>query len=143
VVTWLAGTSDAWPLQSHSDTVKSPIVLVVGCAAPSAEPHIWVLSHAGERTTSVTPGIATAEKRDLQNAATGRETYHLIGVADFVDADSSRRIGVRGRIFSPSRVNATGTLVNGHKVAVKGLYIDARPPRINLTSVVHLSSTCP
>lgn len=73
----------------------------------------------------------------------GRETYHLIGVADFVTAEESRRIGVRGKILSPSRVNSTGMLLSGHKVAVKGLYIDARPPRVNLTSVVDLGPMCP
>jgi hypothetical protein len=127
----------------QTEAVKSPIVMVVGCAAPSAEPQIWVLSHAGPRTASDAPGISTADTRDLKTRPAGRDTYHLIGVADFVTAEESRRIGVRGKIFSPSRVNATGTLLGGHKVAVKGLFIDARPPRINLTSVVDLGATCP
>jgi hypothetical protein len=40
-------------------------------------------------------------------------------------------------------VNATGVLAAGHKIAVKGLYIQASPPRINLTSVVDLGRSCP
>jgi hypothetical protein len=34
-------------------------------------------------------------------------------------------------------------LVSGHRVAVKGLYIEGTPARINLTSVVDLASSCP
>ena len=40
-------------------------------------------------------------------------------------------------------MNATGMLASGHKVAVKGLYIEGVPARINLTSVVDLGSRCP
>jgi hypothetical protein len=138
-----AGPSHAWSSDQQAGQVKSAIVLVVGCAAPSAEPHVWVLTQAGERTLSTAPGITTAEKQDLPQRAMGRETYHLIGVADFVGAEESRQIGDRGKLFPPSRVNSTGALVSGHKVAVKGLYIEAKPPRINLTSVVDLKSTCP
>jgi hypothetical protein len=131
------------PPQAQSDAVKSPLVLVVGCAAPSADAHIWILSNAGERSITAAPGISEQESRDLAKHSTGRATYHLIGVADFVDADAARRIGERGKLFSPARTNVTAMLVSGHKVAVKGLYIEARPPRINLTSVVDLGSTCP
>ena len=139
----VAGTTEWSPSAQSDPAVKSPLVLVVGCAAPSSQAHIWVLSHAGERSTAATLGISEAESRDLTKRSIGRASYHLIGVADFVDADASRRIGERGKLFSPSRVNVTGMLVSGHKVAVKGLYIDARPPRINLTSVVDLGHTCP
>ena len=34
-------------------------------------------------------------------------------------------------------------LVAGHRVAVKGLYIEGVPARINLTSVVDLGAGCP
>jgi hypothetical protein len=34
-------------------------------------------------------------------------------------------------------------LANGHKVAVKGLFIQGPPARINLTSVVELDRRCP
>jgi hypothetical protein len=45
--------------------------------------------------------------------------------------------------MSPARVNATGMLVAGHRVAVKGLYIQGVPARINLTSAVDLGAGCP
>jgi hypothetical protein len=123
--------------------VKSPLVLVVGCAAATAEPHIWLLGRAGAPLASSTVGITVAEKQELPKRSLGQETYQLIGVADFVDVGTARRIGERGAIFSAERVNATGQLLNGNKVAVKGLYIEGRPPRINLTSVASLGGSCP
>jgi hypothetical protein len=122
---------------------KSPIVVVVGCALKSAQPHIWTLSNAGERSESSRPGIATDDLEQLAKRPLGQDIYQLIGVADFVDADTSRTIGDRGALLPRSRVNATGMLVHGHRVAVKGLYIAATPPRINLTSVADLGPSCP
>ena len=125
------------------DRPAAPMVLVVGCAMESAQPHIWTLSHAGERSESLRAGITAGEKAQLAQRPLGQDAYQLIGVADFVDADISRRIGVRGEILAPWRVNATGMLAGGHKIAVKGLYIQASPARINLTSVVDLGRSCP
>ena len=120
-----------------------PIVLIVGCAAKTPQPHVWTLSHAGVREESSRPGIANEERDSVAKRPLGRDTYQLIGVADFVDRDTSRTIGVRGELLASSRVNATGLLADGHKVAVKGLYIAAAPPRVNLTSVVDLAAKCP
>jgi hypothetical protein len=120
-----------------------PIVLIVGCAAKTAQPHVWTLTHASAREESARPGIANEEKAPLARRPLGGDRYQLIGVADFVDRDTSRSIGVRGELLSASRVNATGQLADGHKVAVKGLLIAAAPPRVNLTSVVDLGARCP
>ena len=122
---------------------RTPVVLVVGCASEGAQPHLWDLTHAGNRSESTRPGITTDEKAELGTRSLGQNTYQLIGVADFVDAETSRKIGVRGAILSPSRVNTTGMLLSGHRVAVKGLYIEGTPARINLTSVVDLGGKCP
>jgi len=121
----------------------TPVVLVVGCATASAQPQIWDLTQAGAAAESPRPGITTEEKAQLGARPLGPNRYQLIGVADFVDGETSRTIGVRGAILSPSRVNTTGMLVSGHKVAVKGLYIEGSPARINLTSVVDLGRGCP
>jgi hypothetical protein len=121
----------------------APVVMVAGCAMETAQPQVWDLSHAGERSESSRAGITIEEKAQLEQRQLGRTTYQLIGVADFVDPDRSRKIGVRGEILSTSRVNATGMLVSGHKVGVKGLFIEASPARINLTSVVDLGRRCP
>jgi hypothetical protein len=122
---------------------KAPVVALVGCAGRSASPHIWSLSHASQRTESSRAGISTSETEQFGRRALGQGVYQLIGVADFVDAETSRTIGARRDILSPARVNVTGMLVSGHKVAVKGLYIEGSPPRINLTSVVDLGVDCP
>jgi hypothetical protein len=135
------GASPIW--QGPAERPKSPVVLAVGCAREGAQPNIWILSHVGERLESARPGITTEEVEHLSKRPLGQNTYELIGVADFVDAAASQKIGVRGQIFAGSRINATGMLANGHKVAVKGLFIQGPPARINLTSVVGLDPQCP
>jgi hypothetical protein len=127
----------------RSGTKPTPVVMVVGCAMATAQPHLWDLAHAGEPSASSRAGITAEEREQLSQRPLGPATYQLIGVADFVDAETSRKIGVRGEILTASRVNATGMLVSGHKVGVKGLYIGAAPVRINLTSVVDLGRSCP
>jgi hypothetical protein len=124
-------------------TAGTPVVLVVGCARQNAQPHIWDLIQAGAADESPRLGITTEEKAQLGTRRLGQNTYQLIGVAEFVDVETSRRIGVRGEILAPSRVNTTAMLVSGHRVAVKGLYIEGTPARINLTSVVDLGPGCP
>jgi hypothetical protein len=144
VLVTTAASSAAWtPRQPSPDTPKSPVVLAVGCASQGTQPNIWLLSHVGERSESSRAGITSEEREQLPQRSLGQDTYELIGVADFVNADASRTIGVRGEIFPRSRVNATGMLANGHKVAVKGLLIQGSPARINLTSVADLGPRCP
>jgi hypothetical protein len=118
--------------------VALPIVLVVGCASGRPDPAVWTLTRAGDRVESPRPGITAEEKAQLVNRPLGRGTYQLVGVADFVDAATSAKIGVRGAVVSPSRINATGMLAEGRRVAVKGILIDGTPAKINLTSVVDL-----
>jgi len=119
-----------------------PIVVVAGCARATATPGVWSLTAAGRPRESASAGI-TREERDLVAAeAPGDQQYVLVGVAEFVDAETSRRIGVRGQLLPASRVNATGMLVDRHDVAAKGLYLPGSPARINLTSVVDLGRTC-
>src|SRR5262245_53559593 len=120
--------------------VSAAIVMAVGCAARTDSPAIWNLTRATATAESPRVGITTREKDQLAKQPLGQNIYQLIGVADFVDADTSRAIGDRGKILAPGRVNATGMLASGHKVAVKGLLIEATPPRINLTSVLDLGA---
>lgn len=126
------------PQPLPSERPRSAIVLAIGCAAEGPAPHIWVLSRARPHVESAQPGITTAEKARLSAEPLGEATYHLIGVADFVDAATAAKIGVRGKLMAESRMNTTGALASGHKVAVKGLYVEGTPPRINLTSVADL-----
>jgi hypothetical protein len=147
-IAWVAvalaiGPAVVWAKVQAPAAAGAPVVLVVGCARASAQPHIWDLIQAGDRAESSRPGITTGETAQLATRPLGQNTYQLIGVADFVDAETSRKIGVRGEILSTSRVNTTATLLQGHRVAVKGLYIEGTPARINLTSVVDLGPSCP
>ncbi len=130
-------------IQSPAAQRKSPIVIAVGCAREGPHPAVWILSRVGERLETTRPGITSDETTRLSNWALGTRSYELIGVADFVDVAASRKIGVRGEILAASRVNATGVLTAGRKIAVKGLLIEGAPPRINLTSVVSLDRQCP
>jgi hypothetical protein len=143
LVAWLAPLGLVWRQERDRVAVKSPMVTVVGCAAPTEAPHVWALSNAGEPVSASSAGITMAEKAALEQRSLGRAVYHLVGVAEFVDADAARRIGARDRLMPPSRMNTTGMLATGHRVAARGLYIEGKPPRINLTSVVDLGSACP
>src|SRR6185295_15337650 len=87
---WVAATLAIVPAVSQAQgqrpaTARTPVVLVVGCARPSAEPQIWELTHAGAAAESPRPGITTGEKAQLGTRPLGQNTYRLIGVADFVD----------------------------------------------------------
>jgi len=137
-IAWLALATAQLPVDQGG--VRAPLVMIVGCAGTTAQPPIWDLTRAGARTESSRAGITASEKDQLARQPLGPDAYQLIGVADFVDAQTSRTIGDRGAILTPPRVNATGMLASGHKVGVKGLLIDASPPRINLTSVVDLGA---
>lgn len=146
VVATLATVSPSFGEAAGQDrpriTVKTPVVAAVGCATTTGEPHIWALTQAGELTPSSNLGITSLEKQELQERSMGRGTYLLIGVADFIDPEQARRIGLRARLFPPARMNTTGQLVSGRRVAIKGLYIEGKPARVNLTSVLDLGPGC-
>jgi hypothetical protein len=122
---------------------RVPIVIAAGCARPTAQPEVWTLTGAGPRRESASAGLTRDEQKFLAASPPGNERYLLVGVAEFVSAEASRTVGVRGQLLPASRVNSTGMLVDGHYVAVKGLYIAGSPQRINLTSVVDLGRSCP
>jgi hypothetical protein len=108
-----------------------------------AEPHVWTLSNASERTEVPRPAISTEEHEEAARRKLGSDRYELIGIADFVSPELSLKIGDRGHVLSGERANTTGKLAGGAKVAVKGLYIAGTPARINVTSVVDVAATCP
>lgn len=121
---------------------RRPIVLVTGCARATPKPHLWQLSKASSRTETNNPGITNDEVEELKKRAGTNANYELIGVADFVAPETSREIGLRKELIPPARVNTTSTLAAGRRVAVKGMLLPATPPRINLTSVIDLGTTC-
>ena len=94
---------------------RIPIVMVAGCAKPTTEPYVWTLSDAGPRRESTDAGITSDEEDRARKDPLGDHSYQLVGVAEFVDAEASRRIGVRGRLLSSTRVNSTGKLADGQR----------------------------
>jgi hypothetical protein len=121
---------------------RRPMVLVAGCAATTKAPHIWTLSKASARTETVNPGITEVDAEEARKRARTNASYELIGIADFLAPESSLEIGLRKQLIPSERVNATGTLVAGHLVAVKGMLLPATPPRLNVTSIIDLGSPC-
>jgi hypothetical protein len=121
---------------------RRPMVLVAGCAATTKAPHVWMLSKASARTETVNPGITEVDAAEVKKRARTNATYELIGIADFLTPDASLEIGDRKQLIARERVNATGTLVAGHLVAVKGMLLPTTPPRLNVTSIIDLGSSC-
>jgi hypothetical protein len=72
----------------------------------------------------------------------GSDSIALVGVSDFVSTEESLANPVRKALYPSNRVNSTGALAAGHRVAVKGVYVPGSPATINLTSVVSLDGTC-
>lgn len=93
---------------------KSDIVTVTGCLTPGPD-DTWFLTNATDPTVPV-KGAPPSESA----ATTGKNRYRLIGLLEFnVPAHK------------------------GHTVTIKGLLIPADVRRLNITSVQHVSPTCP
>lgn len=136
-------TAAAHAQQKPADKPKSPIVIVSGCAKPGANPAVWTLSNASERTEAPQPALTKEEQDAASKRTLGADAYELVGVADFIPTDMSHSVGNRKDILAKDRVNTTGKLQPGHKVIVKGLFIAGTPSRINVTSVADLAPACP
>jgi hypothetical protein len=124
---------------------KVDIVQTVGCVARrNGEPATWWLTRAATPTV-IREGVFNRVQIDeAKNTSTaGTREFHLVGVADFLDADGLLRSGDRARFTEPDQVNATSELREGRTVLVKGLLIDAgAESRINLLAVVGIADTC-
>ena len=77
----------------------------------------------------------------------GSREFQLIGVAEFLDAESLLSFGDRAQFTRADQVNATNELREGRMVLVKGLLIEAgtsagATTRINLLAVVGLADGC-
>ena len=86
--------------------------------------------------------ITKDEREAAGKLAGGSETFELVGVSDFVTNEQSLQNPVRQTLYPLARVNATGALAPGRRVAAKGVLIPGSPSRINLTSVVPLDGSC-
>ena len=80
---------------------------------------------------------------EARSAQLGSRELQLVGVADFLDAESLLRFGERARFTTPEQANASNQLREGSTVLVKGLLIEGGPvDRINLLTVVALTDGC-
>jgi hypothetical protein len=141
--------------RARAASLKNPITTVVGCAMPGT-PLKWSLTNAsrlpaaaaapsangGPATPRVTHNITKEEGAAAAKLAGGDETFELVGVSDFVTDEQSLQNPVRKSLYPLARVNATGALVSGRRVAAKGVFIPGSPNRINLTSVVPVEGSC-
>lgn len=101
-----------------------------------------MLSKASARTETINPGITEIDVEEVKKRASTNARYELIGIADFLVPDASLEIGLRKQLIPKDRVNATGTLTAGRRVAVKGMLLPATPPRLNVTSIMDLGTSC-
>ena len=119
-----------------------PIVQTVGCA--SVEGATWFLTNAAEPTATEAPFATDAEIAEAREASLGAARFQLIGVAEFLDVNGLLDQFQRADFTARDSVNATGQLIAGHRIAIKGLLIaDTGQGRINLTSVFDLGEHCP
>ena len=125
--------------------VQAEIVQTVGCVERrNGEPPTWWLTRAAAPTVT-RAGVFNRVQIDeaKQTSTAGTREFHLVGVADFLDADGLLRSGERARFTKPEQVNATGELREGRTVLVKGVLVDAgAESRINLLAVVGIADSC-
>ena len=131
----------------ESDEGEKPqveIVKTLGCAEKrSGSPATWWLTHAVEPEVVKGGVFDTTQVEEAKSSPLGTREFQLIGVADFLDAESLLEWGRRSEFTTADQANATGELREWRTVLVKGLLIDADPvPRINLLVVVGLAEDC-
>ncbi len=120
------------------------IVKTLGCAEKRpGSPATWWLTRAAEPEV-VKGGVFDVDQvEEAKGSSLGAREFQLVGVADFLDAESLLEWGERSEFTTADQANATGELRERRTVLVKGLLIDADPvPRINLLAVVGLAENC-
>ena len=138
----------AWPAsgegQRRRPEPQVEIVQSVGCAEERAgDSATWWLTRAVDPTVTRAGVFNENQVEEAKLTELGSGSFQLIGVADFLDAESLLRFGDRAQFTTADQVNATGELREGRMVLVKGLLIeDGVDQRINLLAVVALADGC-
>ena len=140
-----------WPtaVQGQGQTTGTPepqveIVRTVGCVElRNDDGATWWLTRAAD-PTEIDAGVFNAnEVEEAKDSALGSREFQLIGVAEFLDAESLLSFGDRAQFTTAQQVNATNELREGRTVLVKGLLIETNAAvRINLLAVVGLADGC-
>ena len=143
----VAATAPLALLSQEDEEDEKPqveIVKTIGCAESRAgDPAIWWLSKATEPEVIRGGVFDTTQVEEAKDADLGTREFQLVGVADFLDAESLLAWGRRSEFTTPEQANATGELREAHTVLVKGLLIEGEPvSRINLLAVVGLAEDC-
>ena len=120
------------------------IVQTSGCVdRRDGDPASWWLTRATEPEVSRRGVFNETQVEEAREITAGSREFQLVGVADFLDAESLLAWGERAKFTTREQVNATKELREGRTVLVKGLLIEAEPsPRINLLAVVGLADDC-
>ena len=128
--------------ESDLSKPKVPIMIVVGCAARSAEGS-WMLTNATAGIESKVLFMSAKEIEDAKKTALGNNRYKLLGTAEFLTKEELLKNQTRAEFTRPEVANATGQLQDGRKLVVKGLLITVpNEKRLNLVSVQQLADTC-
>ena len=127
--------------EPEENTPTVPLVKSVGCVEKDGD--AWFLTRATEPEVTEYPFPSAAELEDAGSAAPGSSRLQLVGVTDFLDVDGLLASFDRAEHTARESANATGTIAEGRKLAVKGLYITSvEPHRVNLTSAMAIADTC-
>jgi hypothetical protein len=129
--------------QQDAAKPQVPLVIVVGCAARAGNGG-WMLTNASEPKESSIVHADATEVEAMARMPLGNRRYRLIGIAEFTSIDELLEQGQRALFTSRESANASGQLMDGHKVSVKALLITAlNERRLNLLSVQSVGDTCP
>ena len=135
-----------WPtaVQGQRPDPQVEIVQTVGCVElRNDDVATWWLTRAAEATETRARVFNENEVEEAKEEALGSREFQLVGVAEFLDAESLLSFGDRAQFTTADQVNATNQLRVGHTVLVKGLLIEAGAvTRINLLAVVGLADGC-
>ena len=151
-VLWLAAMIVmTWPtaVQGQQATMSTPepqveIVWTVGCVElRDGDAPTWWLTRAADPTESRVGVFNEDQVEEARETELGSREFQLVGVAEFLDAESLLSFGDRAQFTTPEQVNATNQLGEGRTVLLKGLLIEAGAvARINLLAVIGLADGC-
>ena len=135
-----------WPtsVQGQRSEPQVDIVQTVGCVEMrNDDAATWWLTRAADPTQTRAGVFNENQVEEAKEEALGTGEFQLIGVAEFLDAESLLRFGDRAQFTTADQVNATNELREGRTVLVKGLLIEeGGTARINLLAVVGLADAC-
>ncbi len=144
----MIGVTAPTAVQAQRPEPQVDIVRTVGCVDQrNGDAATWWLTRAADPTETRAGVFNENQVEEAKEEALGSAEFQLVGVAEFIDAESLLSFGDRAQFTRADQVNATNELREGRMVLVKGLLIEAgatagSPARINLMAVVGLADGC-